>query len=220
MSPKNIRIAIAIGLILITGVRCSDMGDEITHGSNQAPVITSAGAVIAVETEHFEYHGTAIDPNGTIPSISYRNFPSWMGIEGDSLHGHALVGAADTSFWVIASDGLLDDTLEVTVTVVEAGALISFSGQVQPIFNANCLTSGCHGTGPSPSGGLRLVNYNSLMQGSNSGAVVIAHDPDNSILIRQLEGTRQPQMPFGQAPLEDSLIQQIRAWIEQGAEDN
>jgi hypothetical protein len=38
---------------------------------------------------------------------------------------------------------------------VSCGAMVSFGGQVQPIFNANC-TTGCHG-GMRPSAGLSLV---------------------------------------------------------------
>ena len=96
---------------------------------------------------------------------------------------------------------------------------ISYATQIQPIFTANCAVSGCH-IGPSPAAGLRLNSYAMLIQGSVNGAVVMPFEPDNSILIQQLEGTRQPQMPFGQAPLSDSLIQRIRDWIHQGASDN
>ena len=94
--------------------------------------------------------------------------------------------------------------------------VISYIDDIQPIFNANC--SGCHVGGNQ--GGLSLDSYSSLIQGGNSGDVVVFGDPDGSRLIQRLEGTVTPQMPLGQTPLPSSQIQLIRDWIENGAEDN
>jgi mono/diheme cytochrome c family protein len=104
----------------------------------------------------------------------------------------------------------------VEPTVEPGPTFISYADDIQPIFNANC--SGCHAGGNQ--GGLTLDNYASLIQGGNSGAVIVAGDPDGSLLIQRLEGTVTPQMPLGQTPLPSSQIQTIRDWIENGAEDN
>lgn len=95
---------------------------------------------------------------------------------------------------------------------------ISYAQQIQPIFNASCGGSQCHIGGTA--NGLSLSSYSSLMQGGNSGAVVIPGNPDNSIIIRRLEGDITPQMPFGRSPLPQATIQLIRDWIAEGAHDN
>ena len=45
-------------------------------------------------------------------------------------------------------------------------------------------------------------------------------DPDNSYLIRKLEGgpnINGQQMPFGGPPLDQAVIDDIRQWISDGA---
>jgi hypothetical protein len=96
---------------------------------------------------------------------------------------------------------------------------VSFSAQVLPIFQSNCSGAGCH-IG-SAANGLSLASYESLMSGASvSGPVVIPGSADDSYIILILEGTVTPRMPFGRAPLADTLIQIIRTWIDEGALDN
>jgi hypothetical protein len=54
---------------------------------------------------------------------------------------------------------------------------------------------------------------------SEHSPVVVAGDPDESYLVKKLEGTEQPQMP-PPGPLPTSQIETIRQWIEEGAEEN
>ncbi len=194
---------------------------SITIGTvNHVPQVTSPDTATAVETEQFEYIGTAADPDGTTPTIIYEDYASWMAPEGSTLHGHAPAGTADTSFSVIASDGLLADTLIVSITIHPAPVLISYAAQIQPVFSSKCAVSGCH-MGMTPAAGLRLMNYNSLTLGGISGTVITPFEPDNSILIQRIEGSRVPRMPATGPPfLPDSTIQLIRTWIAQGALDN
>jgi hypothetical protein len=95
---------------------------------------------------------------------------------------------------------------------------VSYADDIQPIFNSNCAGSQCHIGGMS--NGLSLVSYSTLMEGGISGPVVIPGEPDSSIIVRRLEGTIQPQMPFQLPPLPHARIQLIRDWIAQGAHDN
>jgi hypothetical protein len=62
---------------------------------------------------------TASDSNcdGTGLTISFSDIPSWCTVSGDTLSGLVECDYADTSFKVIASDGDLADTLEVTILV-------------------------------------------------------------------------------------------------------
>jgi len=87
---------------------------------------------------------------------------------------------------------------------------VDYETEIQPIFNANCI--GCHGS----SGGLSLSSYNSLMTGGNSGAVVTPGDGSGSLLVKKLRGTAGIQMPMNQDPLDESVIQLIENWIDEG----
>jgi hypothetical protein len=48
--------------------------------------------------------------------------------------------------------------------------------------------------------------------------LVAPGDPDASALLQRIEGTLQPQMPFGKPPLEDVHRQAIEDWIADGAD--
>jgi len=87
---------------------------------------------------------------------------------------------------------------------------ISFDNTVQPIFTASC--TGCHGT----SGGLTLTSYITLMQGD----AVISGNGSASLLIQKLRGTAGDQMPLSGCCLEETLIQLIETWIDEGANNN
>jgi hypothetical protein len=58
------------------------------------------------------------------------------------------------------------------------------------------------------------------MAGGASGAVVIPNDPDNSLIVKRIEGTIMPQMPLNGVPLAQPEIDRIRQWILEGALDN
>ena len=92
---------------------------------------------------------------------------------------------------------------------------LSYSTQIQPIFSANC--TGCHGG----LGGLVLTSYTNLMAGGNSGAVVLANNGSGSLIIQKLRGEDIPAMPYNDSyPLENSLIDSIETWINEGAQNN
>jgi hypothetical protein len=97
---------------------------------------------------------------------------------------------------------------------------VSFSEHVLPILQANCAGSGCHIGTASPAQGLDLSTYSGVIAGANSGAVVIANDADGSELIMRMEGNSQPSMPFGEDLLPQETVDTVRAWINQGAENN
>ena len=88
---------------------------------------------------------------------------------------------------------------------------------INPIFDANCVS--CHGA-RKEKGGLRLDSYGQLMEGGNSGAVIIAGKPDRSLLLQRvtLPPDHKKFMPAGgKPPLKPEEIAWIRAWILDGA---
>lgn len=200
---------------LFLGVSCDDKGTE--PAVNNAPRITSASVVEVVIDSLFTYTVTAIDPDGDVLDIGFANHPDWMNVDGVVISGITDVAIADDGFNVIASDGFLSDTLFVLMEMVLIPS-VSHASDIQPIFNANCAGSSCHVGGMA--NGLSLESYTSLMNGGNSGAVVLPGNPDGSIIVRRLEGNIQPQMPFGRSPLPTPQIQLIRDWIAEGAHNN
>jgi hypothetical protein len=94
----------------------------------------------------------------------------------------------------------------------------SYASDVQPIFNSRCV--GCHG-GSSPSQGYSLTSRAGAMgNGSDTLPNVVAGSANSSTLYRRVAGLETPQMPFGQAPLDEVKQQTIKNWINKGAKDN
>jgi uncharacterized membrane protein len=100
----------------------------------------------------------------------------------------------------------------------ETAATNSFYAQyVNPIFDRNCVS--CHGESKID-GGLRLDSYGRLMRGGRDGAVVIAGNPEQSILFQRITLPQSDKhfMPAeGRPPLKPEEIAWIKAWIQQGA---
>jgi mono/diheme cytochrome c family protein len=91
---------------------------------------------------------------------------------------------------------------------------VSFARQVLPIFQTNCAE--CHGT-ETKELELGLTTYEDVMKGSEYGTVVEAGDPDGSLLVEMIAAGEMPQ----DAPaLEADQVALIRAWIQQGAQNN
>jgi len=98
----------------------------------------------------------------------------------------------------------------------------SFSGDVKPILDRNCIE--CHqadGAGTLASG-LDMTSYEGLMKGTHFGPMIIAGDVEGSNLLVLMEGRADPSisMPHGQASIPREDIQTIRSWIKQGAKNN
>lgn len=99
---------------------------------------------------------------------------------------------------------------------------VSYSKDVVPILAKYC--ADCHvpgGPGMEKSG-LDLSTYQTLMQGTKFGPIIKAGDPLTSALVMLIEGRADPsiRMPHGKEKLLDADIAKIRAWVEQGAQNN
>lgn len=108
----------------------------------------------------------------------------------------------------------------------------TLSGDVQPIFSANCAFSGCH-AGPT------AVLGQDLSAGRTFASVVDVPSveapslrrvrpslPDSSYLVHKIQGTQLTvggsgaRMPLIGGPLTEDEIAVIRGWIAAGALDN
>ena len=105
----------------------------------------------------------------------------------------------------------------LTFQSAKASPTSFYAMHINPIFDANCAT--CHGASKS-NGGLRLDSFDNLMRGGKDGAVIIAGDPQKSMLLQRvtLPPDHKQFMPAeGRPPLRPEEIKWIRAWIQQGA---
>ncbi len=101
-------------------------------------------------------------------------------------------------------------------SIVFPATNVSYSKQVQPLFNISCAYSGCHDD-QSQAGGLSLTSYFNLM---DAPGVVIAKDTTHSILIQRVEGEGPIMPPAGFSRLNANQIKGLKTWIMEGANFN
>jgi mono/diheme cytochrome c family protein len=88
-----------------------------------------------------------------------------------------------------------------------------FRRQVAPIFERHCVR--CH-QGDEPKGGLSLQTRETALRGGDSGAVIVAGKPGDSLIVEYVSGDK-PAMPKNAAPLKPAEIEAIRQWVAAGA---
>ena len=99
----------------------------------------------------------------------------------------------------------------LSIVLITFSFSIDYETQIQPIFNQHCIS--CH-VGNFASGGLDLTNYENLIDGGNSGEVIIPGDHINSILFQRIDNG---DMPSGGERLNQEDIDLISEWINEGA---
>jgi len=90
----------------------------------------------------------------------------------------------------------------------DAAVILTYDGSIGKLFQGRCAS--CHGEG-----GLKALNvttYATLMQGSESGPVIISGDPESSRLVQVQSG---PQNHFGQFSPDE--LKMVSDWIAAGA---
>lgn len=96
--------------------------------------------------------------------------------------------------------------------------VISYSSDIQKIFNESCALSGCH-SGNNPAGNLNLdasVSYQQLMQ--NGSGYVDTIQPNFSLLYAQMNSVSNPMPPSGK--LDACRLDAVLRWIQQKAKNN
>ncbi|MAY84122.1 MAG: hypothetical protein CMP59_08315 [Flavobacteriales bacterium] len=92
-----------------------------------------------------------------------------------------------------------------------------FKEETEPLIQANCAVTGCHGNGSS-SRGVKLDSYQDII----STAGINLNNPESSnlyqVLIDENESNRMPPAP--RAAFTQDQINEVLLWIEQGAQNN
>ena len=196
-------------------------GGDGTFGDGNESSITAA----AITTPSTTPMSATFDLTGVaVPDDTYR--VRLLG-SGASLildiDANALDGEFSGAF--PSGDGSEGGDFEATFTVATPSAGPTLADIQAAVFTPTCATAGCH-TGASPPQGLRLDDGFSFanLVGVASNEVpsimrVAPNDPDNSYLVQKIEGTASvgSRMPLGGAALDQELIDDIRQWIQDGA---
>lgn len=100
---------------------------------------------------------------------------------------------------------------------------VSFSNDIRPIIDQNCIK--CHAPGGQgyQASGLSMQTYDSLMKGTKFGPVIKPGDALSSTLAILIAGRADPSinMPHGDnKPLSKEQIKLFEQWINQGAKNN
>jgi len=90
----------------------------------------------------------------------------------------------------------------------------SFAADVMPVLKASCAR--CHGN----AGDVSLESYEAVMAGKKGEKIVVPGKPDESELVKYVDGRAAPRMPLGADPLSAAQIGAIRAWIAAGAKND
>ena len=200
------------------------MGEPFLEGCmDQTACNYNADATIDDDTctfaqENYDCNGTCIATNpsdccdaGVTPDCNGTCGGSAIEDCTGTCNGNAVVGGCDN---------LCNSILENDACNVCGGddstCNISYSEFVKPTFISYCTL--CHISGSS--GGLSLINHSTLMNGGGSGAVIIPSNGSGSLLIQKLRGTSGDQMPASGCCLDESDIQLIETWIDEGALNN
>lgn len=213
------------GQITPSGAPPADTTDPTATITSPAASATVTGTVnvtaeadddVGVTVVRFFAGGTAIGNDTTAPySVSWDTTTAANGAVALTAEAEDAAGNVGTS-----------DEVPVNVS---NGSGVTLAQIQQSVFTPTCAVSGCH-TGPT-SGTLPSGMNLSSTQASFDALVGVASlevpglqrvkpgDPDNSYLIDKLEGTQAvgARMPFGGPPLPQTTIDQIRAWIADGA---
>ncbi len=89
---------------------------------------------------------------------------------------------------------------------------VYFETHVRPIVKAQCIQ--CHGEEEEHEGNLDLRLVRLMLQGGDSGPVVVAHKPKESLLVERITND---EMPPGKKKLSAEEKAVIERWIAQGA---
>lgn len=111
----------------------------------------------------------------------------------------------------------LFSTISIVFSAATVGAQdvnLNYVDSIKPLFQDSCI--GCHRQGRAKNG-LRLDDYNAMMEGGSAGPAVIKGNPDGSLLYLVLAHEREPFMPDGEPKLDSETIDTIRRWIAEGA---
>jgi hypothetical protein len=108
-------------------------------------------------------------------------------------------------------------TQSSTSSIVFPTSGVSFSKQVEPLFQQTCAASGCHG-GSQPAANLNLQYFTRDYLIDFQPKIIVEFNSKTSLLYTYIAGNPQ-QMPPNQR-LTQNQIDGVKKWIDEGAQNN
>ncbi len=99
-----------------------------------------------------------------------------------------------------------------TLTATEPADKDYFENHIRPLLVRNCIS--CHGDSKQE-GSLRLITLDDMLQGGDSGPVLVPGAPDESLILEALRHESFEMPPDGK--LDDELVEAMSTWIAAGA---
>ena len=210
----------------------------VNENTNIATVHVRTSGVDDATEAHV--HNAAVGQNASAPLLTLMKDPTaathWSVEQQSITQAHRDALAADQLYVDVhtpaAPDGALRGQLSLDgePPAPPPPATVTLTQLQSTIFSPIC--SGCH-TG----GGTSLPSSMNLSSAAATFAAIVGvastqqpslqrvtpGNPDNSYLVRKIEGTpgiTGSRMPLGGAPLDPTLIANVRAWIAAGAQNN
>jgi CHRD domain len=183
-------------------------GDGSFGDGNESPVM---GFAVSASAAELTVDLTGIVVEDDVFQIGLQN-NQITDLEGAILDGNA--------------DGNPGGQFLSAFSVVSPPSNANFTFIQNNVFTPSCTFSGCH-SGASPAAGQNLTAGQAFanivgVPSTQSPSLnrIEPFDPDNSYLIRKIEGNAGNRMPLGRDPLSPDIINTLRQWITEGAQNN
>ena len=92
-----------------------------------------------------------------------------------------------------------------------------FEKRIRPILAERCYE--CHSAGKKTKGGLALDTRDAVLKGGDTGPVLVAGNPDKSLLIEAVRYTNHDMQMPPKKRLADSEVKALGEWVKMGAPD-
>jgi hypothetical protein len=142
------------------------------------------------------------------------NNPTITLLGNSYLYVAPVIHADSTEIPITAT--LKEKTVSQTIGIVKhafKNPPVRYQNTIQPILTNNCNFSGCHGNG-SRAGRITLETYDSILLS------VVPYNAPSSLLFNALIKTNPMRIMPPAGKLHDYKIEEVRIWIEQGAQNN
>jgi K319L-like, PKD domain/Planctomycete cytochrome C len=183
-------------------------------GNGNHPPTANAGTDRSVPdadgngSETVALNGSGTDSDGTITAYRWSEGSSTLATSA-SADVTLGVGAHTLTLRVTDNDGATgSDTVVITVTPPPGN--VSYSQDIQPYFDAHCVS--CHRNGGDA--GVDLDTWQHVMNGGQSGALVVPGDSSRGTLLPKIRGGHKG------APHGTNIAQDLADWIDAGAPNN